>query len=62
MQQLPTFIKGVSFSNFEKRSFIVSKIGFCNGKAPSDMDGREVERKIKGVLFFKNSLHYIVIS
>ena len=32
MQQLPTFIKGVSFSNFEKRSFIVSKIGFCNGK------------------------------
>lgn len=26
------------------------------------MVGRGVERKIKGVLFFKNSLHYIVIS
>ena len=31
-QQASPLKKGVSFLNFEKRSFIVSKIGFCNGK------------------------------
>ena len=56
------YLKTKAFLILRKGVLLFKKIGFCNGKAPSDMEGRGVERKIKGVLFFKNSLHYIVIS